>query len=65
MISEIRVREFKKIPVIVYEEIKEMYPLGTGYAIIDDSQYTNWIKDKDIEWVDNNGINTPYLISWI
>ena len=51
-----------KIPIKVLTEIKAI--LNTGYL----STGTGLIvsgKDDCIEWHDNNGINTPYLVSWI
>jgi hypothetical protein len=49
-------REYRtRIPVKVYEEIT------TDYAI--HAEVCAWCENTDIEWVDNNGNNTPYLIS--
>ena len=46
----------RKIPVKVYEEIKWHY---------DPDFMKNLPSVRKIEWVDNNGINTPYLVTVI
>jgi hypothetical protein len=48
-----------KIPVKVYEEIKREHLDKWGARSI-------WIvfpKKWDVEWVDVNGINTPYMVT--
>jgi len=46
----------KHIPIIVYEEVRSVYPA---------SAFMEYIGEIPIEWIDNNGINTPYLATTI
>lgn len=54
----------KHIPISYYEEIKRLIdlrwqrPLGLNTEVV-------MINEDDIEWIDNNGINTPYLVTTI
>ena len=43
----------KHIPIKVYEEIKSPWDVPIYF----------YHSNIDIRWVDNNGINTPYLVT--
>jgi len=50
------------IPITVYEEVKYV-PRSAGTWV---DGFTRLIFDhKNLKWVDNNGINTPYLVTTI
>lgn len=45
-----------KIPIKVYEELKYIYDIY---------EYSHYESMNRIAWIDNNGINTPYIITVI
>jgi len=51
----------KKIPVKVYEEIKlpDIYSFWP-YSLVEETR-----NEPNLEWIDNNGINTPYVVTVI
>lgn len=47
-----------KIPIKVYEELDFNHPLVKQVPFM-------YKKKWQIEWCDNYGINTPYLVTWV
>lgn len=58
----------KKIKVKVYEEVKlPLTPYGTVdlWKLTVDSLARSLLERESIMWIDNKGINTPYIVSWV
>jgi len=64
--THIKPKNAKRIPVKVYEEIKNPgFKVGSMESASFHIMLFSKSVRKELEWVNNNGIETPYLVIYV